>query len=303
MKKALPSERGEYRVDRVGARVLAEYAVQLCRDIVAVESFEIDPLGPPAALELGEPRPERMAPAELVGAECGDDRDAGHTQLVDEIREQVARRSIGPVQILDEEEQWFVERESLEQAEHDLEEAARAAGCVTLGVDTRSLELGHQPRELGRRGTGVRANSTGAVLAHESPQHLHHRPEGRAGIAEIDARSGEHPPPGHAGCELPQEPGLADSGLAADDDRRHFARRGAGGRGFEALQWPGPSDERRTRDPRCHRVHCRRPVRRHATLLMRPVSGAASGRVASTVVGGISVASAFSKAVRSSVTA
>ena len=66
---------GEDGLHDLGRRRFAEDAEQLRGDVVAVEAFEVDPLGAAAAFELGQERPQRVATAQLVGAERHHDRD------------------------------------------------------------------------------------------------------------------------------------------------------------------------------------------------------------------------------------
>ena len=289
---------GKDRFDRFRGRDLAEDALELRGDVVAIEALEVDALGAATALELGEERPQRMAPAQLVGAERRHDRHACGAELVDQVGEQVAGRPVGPVQIFDEEEDRSVDRQALEQPEHDLEETGRAAGSVTRPVAVRDIELGNEPPELGRGRPRVRADGAGTVDAHEGAQHLDHRPERRPGLAEIDAGAREHAPPVDARRELPEQPRLADSGFPAHHDGGGLPRRGARGRGPQPFEWGGPTDERGTRNPGCHRAHCRRPLARHATLSTRAPAVVAAGRITA----GVGV-SAIQCAARSSATA
>ena len=64
---------------------------------------ELDPLDPAGPLELGQERQERVAPVELVGAVGEDEHDRHVAEVADEEAEQVARRPVGPVEVLDDE--------------------------------------------------------------------------------------------------------------------------------------------------------------------------------------------------------
>ena len=65
-----------------------------------VEPLEVEPLDPPAPLELGEPRQQRVAAVQLVGAEGHDQHDAIRPELADQERDRLAggrdRPSGGP---------------------------------------------------------------------------------------------------------------------------------------------------------------------------------------------------------------
>jgi hypothetical protein len=197
---------------------LAEDARELRDHIVAVETLEVDPLRSTAAFHLGEERPQRMAPVQLVAAERRHDDDACRAELMDEVRQQVAGRPISPVEVLDDEEQRAFESEPLEQSEHDLEEAGDGAGCLDCEVLIGRAEFGHEATELGRGRTGVVADRRRAVLADERAQHLDHRTEGWAGLTEIDARPAQHTDVLQPRSEFPDESRLAHACLAAHDD-------------------------------------------------------------------------------------
>ena len=73
-KNGLPSERSKTSATRSERGLLAEDGRHQGRESRLIEPEELDALHAPAALELGEPRQQRMASVELVGAVCADQR-------------------------------------------------------------------------------------------------------------------------------------------------------------------------------------------------------------------------------------
>ena len=90
------------RATRSGVRhITADRGDQL-RDLVAVEAGQVDARDGARAFELGEHRPQRVPPVQVVGAERPDDEHARVAQVAGEEHEEVAGRVIGPVQVLEE---------------------------------------------------------------------------------------------------------------------------------------------------------------------------------------------------------
>ena len=101
-KNALPSERSNVRATRSGVRDIAADRGDQLRDLVAVEAGQVDARDGARAFELGEHRPQRVPPVQVVGAERPDDEHARVAQVAGEEHEEVAGRVIGPVQVLEE---------------------------------------------------------------------------------------------------------------------------------------------------------------------------------------------------------
>ena len=149
----------EQAVDEVVRRRRAEDVLELLGQLVAVEAPQLDPPGAGRALELGEQRPQRVAAVQLVGAVGEDDEDGLAAEAAGEEGEERARRAVGPVDVLEREDDRTVLAEALEQREERLEEPAlgRAALVVgatqAAGVSSRRASSGMQRRQLrARRG-------------------------------------------------------------------------------------------------------------------------------------------------------
>jgi hypothetical protein len=102
-------------------------------------------------------------------------------------------------------------------------EFALAAGGRGHQFVAEPAVQGAQDRRDGRERQSVRAD-------------FHAGADGRHGLPSVLAGRGQ---------ELLDEPGLADPGLAADDQRLRLARVSAGERGGEAGQFTGAADEHR----------------------------------------------------------
>ena len=92
--------------------------------------MKVEAFDPPASLELGQPRQERVAAMELVRPERHDQHDPVGAQVPDEEGDRLARRRVGPMQVLDDEQDRGLFRQSLENAQNGVEQA----GLVRFGL-------------------------------------------------------------------------------------------------------------------------------------------------------------------------
>ena len=166
---------------------------------------------------------------------------------MDEEREQVAGRSIRPVQVLDDERDRGRRAEPAEQAAHALEDPDLEPARV---IDARPVvggsgQLGDEPGEVREAGTGGRGDPVGVDLAHERTERLCDRTERQPVVTERDRTTLEDEPV--AGAQprgsLRHEPALADARLAADQRERSVAGRSRIGRLHEHVQLYGAADE------------------------------------------------------------
>ena len=114
-----------------------------------VSGLQLDAAGAGVALELGQQRAQRVAAVQLVGAVGGDDEHALAAQRAREVDEEGARRAVGPVQVLDRDQQAVVAREQLQQLEQAVEQA-RLRGRLVVAALARA-EAGE---DLGERAAG-----------------------------------------------------------------------------------------------------------------------------------------------------
>ena len=120
------------------SRSLVEDPGELLIDLVAAEALERDPLHAGHALELGEHRPQRVAAVQLVGPVGGEQRQRLRARAAHEEDEEVARRGVGPVQVLEHERDRALAAEPLDQPQQGLEQARlrrplRLAALAELG--------------------------------------------------------------------------------------------------------------------------------------------------------------------------
>ena len=161
-----------------------------------VEWLEVQPGDLREAAELGQDRPQRMRPAQLVGA-VGDER--GHRLRLEEpreVRDQVERRAVGPVQVLDDQ-------------------------------DHRTLlgELGHQRGDLlEQKGLAPRVVGRSVGVAGQEPDQLRAEAPPRLVGAELAGEVAQQP---DQGCERQDRLGQLQA-VALDDDGGRVGLEGAG---------------------------------------------------------------------------
>ena len=219
-------------VDEVGRRRLVEDRGQQGVGRRRVEPSEVDAFDQTAPVELGQPRQERMAAVELVGAEGHDQDDPVAPELADQERDRFARRRVGPVEVLDDEEDGVDLRQALEDAEDGIEQA-RLDRLGLDGVATRPAG----PSDGTSRARSSRAPPTTASSSSGSSV--------RASVR----RASTIGPYG--------TPAVADVRAATDDDAHPAGRREGGPRS------PGATCRRRPRLPRADGPGLR-PRRRRA---------------------------------------
>ncbi len=173
-----------------------------------------------------------MAAVEVVGAVGDDDRDRVGERTREEEGEEVARRAVGPVDVLEHHHDRALVREPPEQAEDDLEEPRLGGGAGDGSVGTRCrshlgrAEVGKEPGQL----TAAGADDLRQPLRRERPQQRPKRTDERGvwqpGLAELKAAAQQHLSPRGAGLvgELADEARLADTGLARDQACRRPIR-------------------------------------------------------------------------------
>ena len=181
-----------------------------------------------SALGLGQPAAQRVAAVKIVRPIGPDDEQSLAAGVPRQEGEQVARRSIRPLQVLDDEQDGRVIAEPTEQPQHALEDVdlepvrvARRSGRV--GHDVR--QLGNQPGKLGQGRPGGVGDTARIDVADEGTQGFDDRAERESVVAEGDGATLEDEPAvvAQAVRDFRDEPGLPDARLTA---RRGPARRG-----------------------------------------------------------------------------
>ena len=100
MKNGLPSERSSSRSTSAAGGDSSRIAATCSRTSRARERPQLDPDRPAGSLQLQHAVTQRMAAAQLIAAVADDQRDRLAPRGADKEREEVARRSIGPLKVL-----------------------------------------------------------------------------------------------------------------------------------------------------------------------------------------------------------
>jgi hypothetical protein len=177
--------------------------------------------------QLGDDAAQRVPAVQVVGAVRPDDRDALTVQHAGEERDQVARAGVGPVQVLDDQQDRAADGQLGQQAEHGAEHllARQARPVRLLGLPVAVREQPGQHRagldgllDARRRGAErVREREVGDAVPDLRALAVQH--------GEAVVLGGPH--------RLGDQAGLADAGVAADEPRHGAARRGVSQEGAQ----------------------------------------------------------------------
>ena len=185
---------------------------EVAAELVGAERGEVDPLDDGQPRQLAEQRSERVAAVQVVGAVGGDHEHALVPQAGGDEAQQVAAGGVGPVQVLDDEQDGAVLR--TERAEGGVDGVEQRQAVVVTGV-VPGAAAAEQGAERGEAVEGVGRGGIGRGLA----EGLGEGEVGEPGAAEVDALAGEDQGTGRAGAlaQLAHQAGLADTGVAGDE--------------------------------------------------------------------------------------
>ncbi len=223
---------------------------ELGADLGAGEAGQFHPVDRPRAVDLRQERAQRMAAVDVVGAVGGHQEDVGVVQRPQEVGEQFSGGAVGPVEVLDDQDEAAVRGDPLQEAGGELEEAG-AAHLLVMALAGGLAQFGQNAGEFPfLAGDGGRQ-----ILRQPRVEGVQHRGEGGVGQAlgaDLDAAAErDQRPLGTGGFgELLDQPGLADPGLTADEDRlrltglldtgERLAQRGQLGRAADEHGTDGP---------------------------------------------------------------
>ena len=234
-KKALPAERANSASAISGSGWDPRMPVSCATSSSRENGLQLDALDALEPIQLRQERTQRVLAVQLVravGADDGEPLAAGRSQ---QEGEEVARRAIGPVQVLDDEHQRRLLAEPPEQGQQRLEQPR--LGELVVGA-AGAAGLGQQPAELRAARPGQLDELLGAELALEVAQRSDDRRVGQLALAQLHAVAGEHARPGGAARSAHSaiSRALADTGLAGHQEGRRLAL----GRAREGLRrsWP-----------------------------------------------------------------
>ena len=239
---------------QIGVRLRAEDVGELLGQLGLRERLELDAAGVGVALQLGEQRAQRVAAVQLVGPVAGDHQHLLAAQRGREVDEERARRAVGPVEVLDRQQQAVLAAEPLEQLQQALEQARLGGRRLLRPFGALALpQAGEHVREAGAGGGSQRVQR-GVAGARERAQGGDDRRVGQLALAELDALAAEHAHPvlARGALELAEQPRLADARLAGDERDRRLARARVGQPGLELGQLVVAADERGAGDARRH---------------------------------------------------
>ena len=226
------------------------------------EGPDLEALDDLAALLLGQERAQRMAAVQLVAAIGADEQQALVAQAAHQRRQELERRAVRPVEVLDREQDGRLGGQAVQQRAQQPEESRlgqrlAGAGDALAGSSGRWVALSSAAVARDRRRSGPRARRRPPARARgEAAQRSGDRRVGHAvgaegqAVAAQDARAAGD----RQALELAQQPRLAHAGLAADEHGGRGAALGARERRFQAAELRGAADERGARDAGWHRA-------------------------------------------------
>ena len=195
-----------------------------------------------------------MSAIELVRPISRNQVDALPAQIASQEREQVASRAIGPVHVLEHERERIGARETAQETEDQLEQPTLRHRRRRTPVLFAGLELGKQRREFLSAERCQLLTRRWIELPHARTQRLDERAERKPSLLQVQAAAHETDCADRLDAreELLDQPGLPDSGLARDHERRRAplvdrleARR-------QQPELVGPAHEARTRHVAAH---------------------------------------------------
>jgi hypothetical protein len=237
---------GQDPVDHGRRDRLADHRLEVLGQLDPAEGGEVDALQVGEADQLGQQRPQRVAAVQLVGPIAGHQGHPAAAQGPDQEGQQVAGGAVGPVQVLDDQQQRGQLGQPDQQRQHAVEQLdpleavpGRRRWAVVGG------QLGQQPAQAGQ-GRGQGGGHLGLARAGaELAEGVHERHVRQADVADLHAAADQHPdaPALGPGGELVEQPGLAHAGVAGDQPDRRPPALGPVEQAEEALELLGPADE------------------------------------------------------------
>ena len=201
-----------------------------------LELEALDALEPGPLRDLGA---EGVPSVQVVGAVRRDDGDRPEEGPGEQEGEEVAGRPVGPVGVLDDDEERRLLGSGVEERVHRLEEVGPLErGAVDApGVGGQAAALrggGEDPASGLEAGQGGVAAGDGVddvgQLGGEAAEHLGEGEVGQRAVAEVEAVAGDDLPAVRDGdvAQLGEQPGLPDAGVSGE---QHCRAGGAGGVG------------------------------------------------------------------------
>jgi hypothetical protein len=211
-----------------------------------VEAVEVDPLRPARAFQLRQPGPHRVPAVELVRSDRQRQADSLGAHGPDQVRDRIPGGRVGPVQVLDHEQQRLQVAQAVDHAQDGLEQPRLRPLGARIDADGRARdharrrfrrERRHEPGELRTVGPDHLGSRLGRQVVGEPAQRLDQRAIREAALPDVGARAADdaHVQALREGGQLGDEPRLPDArlardqqvpGLALDGRRQGLARAG-----------------------------------------------------------------------------
>ena len=229
-----------------GRRLPAE-GLEQAGDVVFVEATEGDALDVSKAREAVEGAGERLLGVEVGVAVGADDEHRPFGDAFGNVFEEQRRGLVGPMQVVEEEGDGLAGGGAFEV----LGEAGKKEVAGLLGREIGGLweireglaEAGHDPGDLGGAVAHLCLNEVGAGDADGVVERLGKGDEGRSALHLVAVAGGDE---GAVRASLREdfrgEPGLADAGLAGEEDDVACALGGSGEGVADGLEFGGSPD-------------------------------------------------------------
>jgi hypothetical protein len=114
--------------------VVAEDGLKLARDLLARKPLKLDAAHGTHSLPSGHERTQRVASVKLIAAKRDRQQHPGVAERANQQGDEVERRPIRPVQVLDHQHQRLVGGEPLDHAEHQLQYLALPSAPAGAGL-------------------------------------------------------------------------------------------------------------------------------------------------------------------------
>ena len=234
-KNGLPSAAGEHRAHECGGRGRTEDPGHLRARLLERQRRELQPPRDRRGRQLAEEAPQAIAQVDLVAAVGGHDRHALIPQPSRQEGDEVERRLVGPMEVLERQQHGRRRRRALEQVEHE------------------RMQRGDGPQEELRARRADQRRRRPAVVA-QLPQRVDERKQRDRSLLDRRALSAQHARARSArpGDQLGEQPALAHAGLAAHEGDARHAIRGTAQRCDELVQLVRAPDEDPARHPWSH---------------------------------------------------
>ena len=162
----------EHELDELAVGALAEDRLDLSRHGRGVEALKLEPLSQPLLFPARRHPPERVRAMQLVRAD-GEHHQQPLRPAGDEEADEVQRRPVGPLHVLEHDHQRTLVRQPVDHAQDELQHP-RGIALARRPAAGAVVELGDEPPDLGPSGPQEVIELVVGEVPGQRPQHLHH---------------------------------------------------------------------------------------------------------------------------------